>query len=222
MEQLFRSLGLVLLDNGSAEFTFIVRFFARAGLGSGASTPKPPNVRSPGSTPLDSPVLGPVSDAGKSRGGRRRGGAAAASAESLKDAERIWHEVFGSALEYTTQFFQAVLAAPPGAAALLALIRLNDGLIRTAEGRGALPLVPYLTGWKLALWPVYRKAMDADVDSIRALADQAEGKGLASWVGKAVKDAAVRHVALRYAVLFSCVVALADQAEDAMLFSRWV
>lgn len=222
MEQLFRSLGLVLLDNGSAEFTFIVRFFARAALGNGASTPKPPNVLSPGSTPLDSPVLGPVSDAGKSRGGRRRGGAAAASAESLKDAERIWNEVFGSALEYTTQFFQSIIATPPSSVSLLTIIRLNDELIKTAESRGALPLIPYLTGWKLALWPVYRKAMDAHIDSIKALADTAEGKGLTSWVSKAVKDSAVRHVALRYGVLFSCVVALADQAEDAMLFSRWV
>ncbi|EKC98380.1 hypothetical protein A1Q2_07394 [Trichosporon asahii var. asahii CBS 8904] len=203
VEQLFRSLGLVLLDNGSAEFTFIVRFFARAGLGSGSSTPKPPNVRSPNSTPLDSPVLGPMSDAGKSRGGRRRGNAAAASAESLKDAERIWNEVFGSALEYTTQFFQTIVTTPPSAASLLTIIRLNDELIKTTESRGALPLIPYLTGWKLALWPVYRKAMDAHIDSIKALADQAEGKGLTSWVSKAVKDSQVRHVALRYAVLFS-------------------
>lgn len=184
------------------------------------STPKPSAVRSPLSTPIDSPVLGPVSEAGKSRGGRRRGGVASASAESLKDAERIWNEVFSSALEYTTQFFQSIIASPPSAISLLTIIRVNDELIKTAESRGALPLIPYLIGWKLTLWPVYRKAMDAHIDSIKALADTAEGKGLSSWVSKAVKDGAVRQVALRYAVFFSCVVALADQAEDTMLFSR--
>lgn len=102
---------------------------------------------------------------------------------------------------------------------LLTLIRLNDRIIATAESRGAEPLIAYLTGWKMALWPLYRKAMDAHVDSLKALADAAEGKGFASYLVKGVKDSQVRVVAVRYAAMFACIVALADEAEEAMMFS---
>ena len=69
------------------------------------------------------------------------------------------------------------------------------------------------------MWPVYRKEMDAHVDSLKQLADQAEGKGFSGLV-KGVKDGAVRQVANRYAALFTCVTALSGEAEEAMIFSR--
>lgn len=218
---MFRSLGLVLLDNASAEFTFIVRFFARASVGASTPSHRPERVRSHETTPLDSPVLGPVSDAGRSRvSARRRPASTPDPAEGLKDAERIWHEVLDSALESCSSFFNAAIATPPPAIPLLTMIRLNDRLLAIAESRGALPLVPYLTGWKMALWPLYRKAMDAQIDSLKALATEAEGKGLAGFIGKGVKDAQVRVVGVRYAALFACVVALSDEAEEAMMFSK--
>ncbi len=213
VESVFRSLGLVMLDNASSEFTFIVRFFARQTL----VRERPERVRSHESTPLDSPVLGPVSDAGRSRLSTR---ARRTPEPELKDAERIWHEVLDSGLESATALFQQCIATSPPAIPLLTMIRANDRLLAIAEGRGALPLVPYLTGWKMALWPLYRKAMDAHIDSLKALATEAEGKGLAGVFGKGVKDAAVRVVAVRYAALFACVVALSDEAEEAMMFSR--
>lgn len=214
----------MLLDNGSAEFTFLVRFFARECIAA-APPPKPEGVKSHESTPVDSPVLGPISDAGRSRGpsGRRRnpGSPTLDPAEGLREAERIWTEVFSSALDYCTAFFQGMMApAPPNAVALLTMIRLNDRLIHTAELRGAIPLMGYFTQWKMQLWPAYRRAMDQQVESLKALADQAEGKGLAGYIGKAVKDGAVRAVAVRYAALFCSCVALASEAEDQMVFSR--
>lgn len=211
VEAVFRSLGLVVLDNASSEFTFIVRFFARQTLA------RPERVRSHESTPLDSPVLGPISDAGRSRLSAR---ARRTPEPELKDAERIWHEVLDPGLEAATALFNQCIATPPPAIPLLTMIRANDRLLAIAEGRGALPLVPYLTGWKMALWPLYRKAMDAHIESLKALANEAEGKGLAGVFGKGVKDAAVRIVAVRYAALFACVVALSDEAEEAMMFSR--
>lgn len=203
----------MLLDNASSEFTFIVRFFERA-----AAPPqgRQERVLSPNETPQDSPILGPVSDAGRSRAGGIR---TPSSPDDLKDSERIWHEVLDSGLESTTTFFNNMLATPPPAITLLTIIRLNDRLIATAESRGAQPLIAYLTGWKMALWPLYRKAMDAHVDSLKALADAAEGKGFASYLTKGVKDAQVRVVAVRYAAMFACIVALADEAEEAMMFS---
>ncbi|WVQ80067.1 hypothetical protein IAT38_002168 [Cryptococcus sp. DSM 104549] len=240
VEALFRSLSLVLIDNASAEFTFIVRFFARpvaplppsstTGRGSIAdpSSPATParQLRSPESTPFDSPSVSFVdlmSEAGRSQtpkaaAARRQGGGDLA--DGLKDAERIWHEVFDTALEPCTAFFQSMLSpSPPPAVPLLTLIRLNDRLLATADSRGTLPLIPFLTGQKLAMWPVFRKEMDAHIESMRKLGDEAEGKGLAGFMGKGVKDGAVRQVASRYAALFSCVTALSEEAEEAMIFS---
>ncbi|WVF67447.1 hypothetical protein IAT40_002203 [Kwoniella sp. CBS 6097] len=233
VEALFRSLSLVLLDNSSAEFTFIVRFFARSSSTSAlpsstsASTPVPP-VRSPMETPIDSPnpsFVDLMSDAGRSSAPpaktKRRG--VNEINESLKDAERIWHEVFDSALESFTGFFQTVInPSPPPAIPLLTMIRLNDHLLSVADSRGAIPLLSYLTGWKMTLWPIYRKEMDAHVDSLKRLADEAEGKGLAGLMGRGVKDGTVREVAKRYGVMFSCVTALSQEAEEAMIFSSMI
>jgi hypothetical protein len=226
VESLFRSLSLVLLDNASAEFTFIVRFFARS--------MQPVPSRSQADTPTLAPtplsLSGGASDATSDvealRGGaptpKRRGTVAIDSSdESLKDAQRIFHEVFDPALEYCTQFFQSIITpSPPPAIPLLSLIRLNDQIISTADIRGCLPLLPFLQAQKLAMWPIYRKEMDSHVESLKKLADDAEGKGLAGFVGKGVKDGAVRIVASRYAALFSCVTALSEEAEEAMIFSR--
>ncbi|OCF31559.1 hypothetical protein I317_07308 [Kwoniella heveanensis CBS 569] len=233
VEALFRSLSLVLLDNASAEFTFIVRFFARSTSdtapppSTSVSTPVPP-VRSPMETPLDSPnpsFVDLMSDAGRSSApptkSKRRG--VNEINESLKDAERIWHEVFDSALESFTGFFQTIITpSPPPAIPLLTMIRLNDHLLYVADSRGAIPLLSYLTGWKMALWPIYRKEMDAHVDSLKRLADEAEGKGLAGLMGRGVKDGTVREVAKRYGVMFSCVTALSQEAEEAMIFSSMI
>lgn len=141
----------------------------------------------------------------------------------MKNAERIWHEVFSSALEYCSEFFNAILnPSPPPAVVVLTLIRLNDHLIETSDSRAVLPLNPFFLAQKMALWPVYRKEMDRHFDSLKKLADDAEGKGLAGYVGKGVKDGTVRTVASRYAALFSCVTALSGEAEEAMIFSRQV
>ncbi|KAK4689843.1 vacuolar protein sorting-associated protein 52, partial [Tremellales sp. Uapishka_1] len=208
VEALFRSANLVLVDNSSAEFTFIVRFFQKA-------PSREATLGTPGGSHVDA-----MSDAGRSHsGGRKRLGMTELN-DGLKDAERIWHEVFDPALDYCTTFFQSILSpSPPPAIPLLTLIRLNDRLLATCDARGTLPLIPYLTGQKLAMWPVYRKEMDQHVESLKKLGDEAEGKGLAGFMGRGVKDGAVRQVANRYAALFTCVTALSEEAEEAMIFS---
>ena len=126
------------------------------------------------------------------------------------------------ALEYCANFFQGMLNPPPPAMPLLTIIRFNDRLIEVCDSRGTLPLKTFLMAQKLAMWPIYRKEMDQHVDSLKRLADDAEGKGLAGFVGRGVKDGAVRQVASRYATLFTCVTALSEDAEEAMMFSRRV
>ena len=216
VEALFRSLMLVLVDNASAEFTFIVRFFARA---SSTFSSRLDDTWSPAAIPPDA-----ASEAGRSQTGTPGAQPGAAETnEGMKDAERIWHEVFDSALEYVSGFFNSVTTpSPPPAIPLLTLIRLNDRLISICDSRGTLPLLPFLQAQKMSMWPIYRREMDQHVESLKKLADEAEGKGLAGFMGKGVKDGAVRQVANRYAALFSCVTALSEEAEETMIFSRYV
>lgn len=141
---------------------------------------------------------------------------------NLKEAERIFHEVFDPALESITGLLhQTILVPQPSSLPLLTMIRLNDRILQIADQRGTIPLATYLQGQKMALWPLYRKEMDAHVDSLKRLADEAEGKGLSGFMGRGVRDQTVRAVASRYAAVFSSVTALSEEAEEAMIYSRW-
>jgi vacuolar protein sorting-associated protein 52 len=93
-------------------------------------------------------------------------------------------------------FFQNVIEplAPPPAIPLLVMIRLNDAVLAEIESRGCLPLEPVCTSLKLAMWPIFRKEMDAHIDSVKRMADAAGGSGLGAMLTKAVKDSVVREV----------------------------
>lgn len=118
------------------------------------------------------------------------------------------------ALESADAFAQS-LYSPPNAIPLLTMIRLNDQISEAADARGALPLVPFAQKQKLLLWPLYRKNIDQRIDELKRMSADAESR---SFLGKGVKDAAIRQVAAKYASLFSCTVALSE-AED-MVFTR--
>ena len=141
---------------------------------------------------------------------------------NLKEAERIFHEIYDPALEYITTFFQSILYPPPSALPLLTMIRLNEHILRISQQRGTIPLEGYLQGQKMALWPLYRKEMDNHVDSLKRLADEAEGKGLSGFMSRGVRDQVVRAVASRYASIFTSVTVLSEEAEEAMIFSRYL
>lgn len=138
----------------------------------------------------------------------------------MKDAERLWHEVFDPALESCDAFIQSLVFTPPPAIPLLTMIRLNDHIIDLTDTRGALPLISFLQKQKLSLWPLYRKDIDRRIEEMKRLVTDAEGKGLAGLMGKGVKDAAVRQIAIKYASIFSSTVALSSEADDMMIFSR--
>ncbi|OCF57526.1 hypothetical protein L486_04984 [Kwoniella mangroviensis CBS 10435] len=231
IEALFRSLALVLLDNASSEFTFIVRFFAKSLSSSSIPSNAGAGVRSPIETPLESSpnpsFVDLMSDTGRSTSTRQRKGVNEIN-DNLKDAERIWHEVFDSSLEYTTNFFNSIISPStssssiPSVVSLLTIIRLNDNLIQCSDSRGCLPLITYLNSWKLNLWPVFRKEMDHHINSLKSLADDLEGKNLISSFGlglKTLKDNHVRGIAKKYGEMFSRTVCLSTQAEEVMIFS---
>jgi hypothetical protein len=122
--------------------------------------------------------------------------------ETLHTAERIWHEVLDPALDYCQSFFTSIITpAPPPAMSILTIIRLNDRVLASIDHRGCVPLEAFCMGWKLALWPVFQKEMGRHMDSLKKLADEAEGKGFASLVGRSIKDAMVRQVSCALVVL---------------------
>jgi hypothetical protein len=140
---------------------------------------------------------------------------------NLKEAERIFHEIYDPALEYITTFFHSLLYPPPSALPLLTMIRLNEHILKTSQQRGTIPLEGYLQSQKMVLWPLYRKEMDNHVDSLKRLADEAEGKGLSGFMSRGVRDQVVRAVASRYASIFTSVTVLSEEAEEPMIFSRY-
>jgi hypothetical protein len=212
---------LVLLDNASAEFTFLVRFFGPTS----TSPSAPPSNQRPRTR--DPPLLSPTSThAGMSDSGHTTRTTTSrqdlsAQQPNLKEAERIFHEIYDPALDYITTFFQSLLYPPPSALPLLTMIRLNEHILKTSQQRGTIPLEGYLQSQKMVLWPLYRKEMDNHVDSLKRLADEAEGKGLSGFMSRGVRDQAVRAVASRYASIFTSVTVLSEEAEEAMIFSRY-
>ena len=137
-------------------------------------------------------------------------------ADSLVEAERIWHEVLDPALEYVASFFKILAGSSPTAISMLVMNRLNERMLAISESRGTAPLMPILLSQKMVMWPLFQKEMDKHYATLKKLADDAEGRIFA----QGVKDAAVREAATRYAKLFSCVTALSQEADDQMLFSR--
>jgi hypothetical protein len=162
-----------------------------------------------------------MSDSGRTTASRR-GTQDLSSQLNLKEAERIFHEIYDPALDYISTSFTSLLTPTPSALPLLTMIRLNERILNIAQERGTIPLEGYLQGQKMVLWPLYRKEMDNHIDSLKKLADEAEGKGLAGFMGRGVRDQAVRGVASRYASIFTSVVVLSEEAEEAMIFSSYV
>jgi hypothetical protein len=74
------------------------------------------------------------------------------------------------------------------------MIRLNDDVLAEIEERGCIPLESVCTSLKLSMWPIFRKEMDAHLDSMKKLADAAAGTGFGAMLSKGVKDSVVREV----------------------------
>ncbi|WWC71486.1 uncharacterized protein I206_105444 [Kwoniella pini CBS 10737] len=251
VEALFRSLSLVLLDNASSEFTFIVRFFAKS-ISSNSIKPITQSIKSPIETPIDSPnpsFVDLLSEADKSTtpititSNKRKG--VNEINENLKESEKIWHEIFDSSLEYTTNFFNSILNPPittlsitntsginnqsiPSIISLLIIIRLNDNLLNVSNNRGCLPLIGYLNGWKLKIWPIFKKEIENNILSLKNLADNLENKNIFSInfiknnFNNNLKDNQLKIIFKKYGKLFSQIVSLSIEAEEVMIFSSMI
>lgn len=195
-EGLFRSLMLVLLDNCTAEYSFVLAFFARREpallpLTNGHSVP-PQSPRSP-FTPADDVLI----DEGPTPKPRQYCLVPVNASTSISKEERsvldaIWKSVMDPAIEYCAAFVRTILTMPPAAVSLLTMIRLNDAVLAETVARGGCgPLVTFFIEQRLAMWPIFQKVMNAHVESLKKVADSAVGGVLTK---SSLQDSTVRIV----------------------------
>ncbi|KAF8529060.1 Vps52-domain-containing protein [Hysterangium stoloniferum] len=222
IEALFRSALLVLMDNGTAEYTFINKFFdpgvadtessillsPRASIFNGdiPSEFRASNFSEKTRTGNDTSAL-PTSMATQS------------SKEYAALSDGIWKQIMEPALEYCQTFTRGILDPPPPIIPSLTMIRLLENTLGEVQKRHCPPLETFILGLRLTLWPVFQKDMNAHVESVKKLVDGAGSAGFLSSK-PTVRDTLVQSVAHRYAVLFTSFVTLTENEEETMIFSN--
>ncbi|KAG9017341.1 hypothetical protein FRB95_013845 [Tulasnella sp. JGI-2019a] len=234
VEALLRSALMVLLDNASAEYSFIVKFFREPPVDTSLSTSA---LKSPMFTPVGSSTglgLGdrrPSGNGSESEGeasgvgrgsGFSQGGGGFQSPEQEKEhrnlIDGIWRQIMNPAIQYCQTFITSALEPIPPVVPLLTMIRINEAVYSEAQKRECVPLETLLIGLRLTMWPIFQKEMTAHVDSLKKLVDGA-GAGYLSR-GTTLKDSWIQLVVQRYSAMFTAFTALAGEEEEAMLFTN--
>ncbi|CDO71327.1 hypothetical protein BN946_scf184908.g85 [Trametes cinnabarina] len=234
LEALIRSALLVLMDNATAEYSFITTFFAnepRPALHSKDSSNSimSPTLLSPTRGEFDETLSNPGSDyGGESVASRRRltsitsvisGGTPEQpnAKEELAALNALWKQVMDPVLDYCQTFIQNAIEPPPPVIPLLTIIRLTEDVVAEVQRRGCGPLETYVFAIRLKMWPVFQKLMSEHVDSLKKFA---EGATSGYFRRGTTTDAAVSSICRRYVAVFNSFVALTDQAEETMIFSN--
>ncbi|TFY61593.1 hypothetical protein EVJ58_g4418 [Rhodofomes roseus] len=234
IEAVVRSLLLVLMDNASAEYTFVTTFFA-------SEQRRPTQKRSSGSIRSPTSLLSPTdgnsedgysvvsSDYGASPRQRITSiGSIMALTEvngSTKDAKEeqtalnaVWKQIMDPVLDYCQIFLKGVLEPTPPVVPLLIIIRLTEDVMAELQKRNCGPLETFIFSVRLQMWPVFQKAMGEHIESVKKLAE-----GTTSSLfrrGTTTTDLAVTNICRRYVVLFNSFIALTEQPEETMIFSN--
>ncbi|KAH9899993.1 Vps52-domain-containing protein [Cubamyces lactineus] len=233
LEALVRSALLVLMDNATAEYSFITAFFAREPRSNISSKDSSGSVMSP---PLLSPTNGefeetrsnPGSDfGGDSVAPRRRltsitsmmsaGAQEPSPKEEQAALNALWKQVMDPVLDYCQTFVQNAIDPPPPVIPLLTIIRLTEDVVTEVQRRNCSPLETYIFTLRLKMWPVFQKLMGEHIDALKKFA---EGATSGYFRRGTTTDAAVSSICRRYVAVFNSFVALTDQAEETMIFSN--
>lgn len=146
----------------------------------------------------------------------------APSKEEQAALNALWKQVLDPVLDYVQTFAMGALEPAPPAIPLLTMIRLTEDVAAEVQRRGCGPLETFVFTLRLKMWPVFQKLMAEHADALKKLAEgAAAGGGYFRRVG-VTTDAAVGAVCRRYVVLFNAFVALTDQPEETMIFSKCV
>lgn len=225
LEAILRSLFLVLMDNATAEYSFITTFFSFQPL---APVDDQENVSS---TPLLSPDYGVVDDRKSIADSEARTEVAGPNLSvgknghgRLVDMDRsarhelvnLWKKVFDPVLEYTKAFLVTVVEPSPPAIPLLTMVRLTEAVLAEVQKRQCSPLETFFFTVRLQLWPVFQKVMTEHCDSLK-VAEKPSG-----YFAKTnpTTDAMVSNICQSYTVMFQSFVLLTSEAEETMIFSN--
>lgn len=226
LEAILRSLFLVLMDNATAEYSFITTFFSFQPL---APVDDRENVSS---TPLLSPDYGVVDDRKSIADSEARTEVAGPNLSvgknghgRLVDMDRsarhelvnLWKKVFDPVLEYTKAFLVTVVEPSPPAIPLLTMVRLTEAVLAEVQKRQCSPLETFFFTVRLQLWPVFQKVMTEHCDSLKKVAEKPSG-----YFAKTnpTTDAMVSNICQSYTVMFQSFVLLTSEAEETMIFSN--
>ncbi|TFY83941.1 hypothetical protein EWM64_g58 [Hericium alpestre] len=186
VEALLRSCLLVLMDNGTAEYTFLTKFFATETLppvppsATATSFPRtslsadhPDDTLSASSTEVDAltPRARNRADSVYSTNGTR----ATANKDSVSSLNVVWKQIMDPALEHAQNFVKASLEPLPPVIPLLTIIRLTEEVMVEIQKRECPPLETFVFGLRLQMWPLFQKAMTDQIDAHKNLAEGAGG-----------------------------------------------
>ncbi|ETW83870.1 hypothetical protein HETIRDRAFT_155219 [Heterobasidion irregulare TC 32-1] len=231
IESLFRSCMLVLMDNGTAEYSFVTMFFApEPNLPASSSKDSDANMFSPKLFPADDLQSVQDTDFGVTtpRASRHRTESLFSTdsmpldqtltKEEQNALNTVWKQIMDPALEHAQNFARAAFEPPPAVIPLLTMIRLTESVMLEVQKRGCSPLESFVFGLRLQMWPLFQKAMSDQVDALKKLAEGAGG----GYFRRAVEttDASVNNICKRYIVLFLSFVMLTEQTEETMIFSN--
>ncbi|KAF9226604.1 Vps52-domain-containing protein [Gyrodon lividus] len=229
LEAILRSLFLVLMDNATAEYSFLASFFSVEPL------EPPPSTRGLESGRISTALLSPdcsvVDDKKSVAGSEARtyvpnigavGPTRLARLATMEKAERtdldnIWKKIFDPVLEYTKTFLGSVIESPPPATPLLIMTRLTEAVTTEVQKRQCPPLETLFFSMRLQLWPVYQNVMSEHCEALKKLAERPSG-----YFSKApvTTDTMVLNICKRYIVMFESFVLLTEQVEETMIFSN--
>ncbi|KAH7931245.1 Vps52-domain-containing protein [Leucogyrophana mollusca] len=234
VEAVLRSLLLVLMDNATAEYTFVTTFFPSEPMKLPPSKETAGSIFSP-PTALLSPDQAGFDDRRSNVGSEvgihasRLFGeisvprSATILPSAVQKSERaaldaIWKQILDPVLEYCKTFLATVLEPLVPAVPLLTMIRLTEEVVAEVQKRDCAPLESFLFTLRLQMWPAFQKAMSEHYDALKKLAEGTT----ASYFSRAAPttDASVSSICSRYIVMFNSFVMLTEQEEETMIFSN--
>jgi hypothetical protein len=239
---LFRSISLVVQDNAASEYAFLSAFFGQSGPGRPRASAATANGSANASSDASWDVLSSAGTEDEADTSSVIGSDVTASATASADkirrslVDNVWRQVFDGSLEYAKvraslcalyrktrlrpqSFIHVLLDPPPPPVSVLAMIRLNDA-IHVSAACPAAAFDGYLTGVRLSLWPLFQRGIDAQAESLRRIAASGSSGVFKTAGSTTAKEAAVSAALRQYAALFTAVVALSEDADDEMVFSR--
>ncbi|THH27285.1 hypothetical protein EUX98_g6907 [Antrodiella citrinella] len=235
VEALFRSLMLVLMDNATAEYTYVTAFYSNEPQPLPVSQSQRDHASGMGSpTGLLSPTMGdfddirsnPGSDFGPSSPRRRNISMQSASATPSQlptpkeevNVPVIWKQVLDPVLEYCKAFVNTILESSPPVIPLLTMIRLTEDIMAEIKKRECSPLESFIFTMRMQMWPIFQKAMQENVEAVKRYA---EGTSSGYFRAKIVTtDGVVSSICSRYIVMFNSFVALTNTPDETMIFSN--